>query len=275
MDGGPRDPGCARRVVHPSRLGPRHGALLTADHGVVDVPSSGHVLFDTAPELVEGVAHIGGRAAAASPAISSHRRAGGGAPRPLGWRNAGATSRATAPGWRRRRRPWRRAGSARDVHPEVAAAHRRRAGGRAQADRVLRLARSVAQAAEHDRPARFAHRGRDASAPPAVRSFRCVDAAGGKAASGQIVVRACAEDDLVPARHRRATLLAGARLWPVPPGDTDSSTAGDEAEADRQTTERMLPTTRGRSGECRRRATILGFDFEDVERFVDDAHRVR
>ncbi|GAA1444911.1 alkaline phosphatase family protein [Leifsonia poae] len=42
------------------RLGPRHGALLTADHGVIDVPSSGHVLFDTAPELVDGVSAIGG-----------------------------------------------------------------------------------------------------------------------------------------------------------------------------------------------------------------------
>lgn len=42
------------------RLGPAQGALLTADHGVVDVPSSGHVLFDTAPELVDGVRAIGG-----------------------------------------------------------------------------------------------------------------------------------------------------------------------------------------------------------------------
>jgi predicted AlkP superfamily pyrophosphatase or phosphodiesterase len=43
-----------------SRLGPHQGALLTADHGVIDVPLSGHVLFDTAAELVEGVAEIGG-----------------------------------------------------------------------------------------------------------------------------------------------------------------------------------------------------------------------
>jgi predicted AlkP superfamily pyrophosphatase or phosphodiesterase len=42
------------------RLGPHQGALLTADHGVIDVPASGHVLFDTAPELVERVAEIGG-----------------------------------------------------------------------------------------------------------------------------------------------------------------------------------------------------------------------
>jgi hypothetical protein len=41
-------------------LGPRHGALLTADHGVLDVPVSGHVLFDTAPQLVRGVAAVAG-----------------------------------------------------------------------------------------------------------------------------------------------------------------------------------------------------------------------
>jgi predicted AlkP superfamily pyrophosphatase or phosphodiesterase len=42
------------------RLASGQGALLTADHGVVDVPASGHVLFDTAPELIAGVSEIGG-----------------------------------------------------------------------------------------------------------------------------------------------------------------------------------------------------------------------
>ena len=42
------------------RLGPGRGALLTADHGVVDVPESGHILYDTAPELLEGVADVAG-----------------------------------------------------------------------------------------------------------------------------------------------------------------------------------------------------------------------
>jgi predicted AlkP superfamily pyrophosphatase or phosphodiesterase len=42
------------------RLGPGRGALLTADHGVVDVPESGHILYDTAPELLAGVAAIAG-----------------------------------------------------------------------------------------------------------------------------------------------------------------------------------------------------------------------
>jgi hypothetical protein len=36
------------------------GMLLTADHGVVDVPAAKQVLFDTVPELVAGVRHIGG-----------------------------------------------------------------------------------------------------------------------------------------------------------------------------------------------------------------------
>ncbi|ANF30959.1 hypothetical protein A0130_04045 [Leifsonia xyli] len=42
------------------RLGPGRGALLTADHGVVDVPESGHILYDTAPELLDGVADVAG-----------------------------------------------------------------------------------------------------------------------------------------------------------------------------------------------------------------------
>ena len=36
------------------------GILVTADHGVVDVPQSSHVLFDTVPELVDGVEYVGG-----------------------------------------------------------------------------------------------------------------------------------------------------------------------------------------------------------------------
>ncbi|MGN7798579.1 alkaline phosphatase family protein [Leifsonia sp. 22587] len=42
------------------RLGPGRAALLTADHGVVDVPESGHILYDTAPELLDGVADVAG-----------------------------------------------------------------------------------------------------------------------------------------------------------------------------------------------------------------------
>ncbi|WP_431247863.1 alkaline phosphatase family protein [Leifsonia xyli] len=41
-------------------LGLGRGALLTADHGAVDVPESGHILYDTAPELLEGVADVAG-----------------------------------------------------------------------------------------------------------------------------------------------------------------------------------------------------------------------
>jgi len=36
------------------------GVLVTADHGVVDVPAHRHVLVDRRPELVDGVRHIGG-----------------------------------------------------------------------------------------------------------------------------------------------------------------------------------------------------------------------
>ncbi|MBH0129125.1 alkaline phosphatase family protein [Salinibacterium sp. NK8237] len=36
------------------------GLLVTADHGMIDVPHESHILFDTAPELLEGIAHIAG-----------------------------------------------------------------------------------------------------------------------------------------------------------------------------------------------------------------------
>jgi hypothetical protein len=43
-----------------SELPAKSGLLVTADHGSLDVPSSGHILFDTAPELIDGVRHVGG-----------------------------------------------------------------------------------------------------------------------------------------------------------------------------------------------------------------------
>ncbi|OUE09054.1 Type I phosphodiesterase / nucleotide pyrophosphatase [Clavibacter michiganensis] len=42
------------------RLRPREGALITADHGIVDVPATSQVLFDRVPELVAGVRHVAG-----------------------------------------------------------------------------------------------------------------------------------------------------------------------------------------------------------------------
>jgi hypothetical protein len=36
------------------------GMLVTADHGVIDVPPHNHILYDTVPELMAGVAHVGG-----------------------------------------------------------------------------------------------------------------------------------------------------------------------------------------------------------------------
>jgi predicted AlkP superfamily pyrophosphatase or phosphodiesterase len=41
-------------------LGAREGALLTADHGVVDVPAHKHVVYDRRPELVDGVVRVAG-----------------------------------------------------------------------------------------------------------------------------------------------------------------------------------------------------------------------
>lgn len=41
-------------------LGRRDGLLVTADHGVLDIPSRSHVLFDTEPTLMEGIRHVAG-----------------------------------------------------------------------------------------------------------------------------------------------------------------------------------------------------------------------
>jgi Type I phosphodiesterase / nucleotide pyrophosphatase len=43
-----------------SRLGATHGAILTADHGVLDVPSRSHVFVDSEPSLVAGVRFVAG-----------------------------------------------------------------------------------------------------------------------------------------------------------------------------------------------------------------------
>ncbi len=43
-----------------SLLGPREGLLVTADHGVLDVPEHSHVLFGDDPRLVAGIRHIAG-----------------------------------------------------------------------------------------------------------------------------------------------------------------------------------------------------------------------
>ncbi|MGV8876542.1 MAG: alkaline phosphatase family protein [Rhodoglobus sp.] len=42
------------------QLADDQGMLVTADHGMVDIAADAHVLFDTAPDLLEGIAHIAG-----------------------------------------------------------------------------------------------------------------------------------------------------------------------------------------------------------------------
>ena len=41
-------------------LGTRDGMLVTADHGIIDIPVSAHLLIDTAPELLVGIRHVAG-----------------------------------------------------------------------------------------------------------------------------------------------------------------------------------------------------------------------
>ncbi len=43
-----------------SQLGRRDGLVVTADHGVLDVPRHNHVLIDERPGLLEGVRHVAG-----------------------------------------------------------------------------------------------------------------------------------------------------------------------------------------------------------------------
>lgn len=41
-------------------LNPGEGMVLTADHGMLDVPESSHVLFDTDNSLIDGIRHVAG-----------------------------------------------------------------------------------------------------------------------------------------------------------------------------------------------------------------------
>ncbi len=42
------------------RIGPRTGLLVTADHGMIDIPATAHVLVDTVPELLAGIRFVAG-----------------------------------------------------------------------------------------------------------------------------------------------------------------------------------------------------------------------
>jgi len=41
-------------------LGPADGLIVTADHGVLDIPEHGHINVDASPELLDGVRFIAG-----------------------------------------------------------------------------------------------------------------------------------------------------------------------------------------------------------------------
>jgi predicted AlkP superfamily pyrophosphatase or phosphodiesterase len=50
---------CAVAGILPA-LQPETGMLVTADHGVLDVPPTSHVMFDSDPALIDGVRHTAG-----------------------------------------------------------------------------------------------------------------------------------------------------------------------------------------------------------------------
>jgi len=49
---------CVRTLSE--QLGPGDGVLVTADHGVIDVPPSSHITIDSSPELLDGVRFVAG-----------------------------------------------------------------------------------------------------------------------------------------------------------------------------------------------------------------------
>jgi hypothetical protein len=50
--------GEVRRLV--AGLRPTDAVLVTADHGIIDIPVSSHLLIDSAPELLAGIRHVAG-----------------------------------------------------------------------------------------------------------------------------------------------------------------------------------------------------------------------
>ena len=56
------------------------GLLVTADHGVIDVPAHRHVFIDDRPELLDGVRHVGRRAAVPRAVLRARPRRGRRAP---------------------------------------------------------------------------------------------------------------------------------------------------------------------------------------------------
>ena len=168
------------------------GVVVTADHGMVDVPRHRHVLLAAGDGLVDGVRHIGGE------------------PRML---------HLYAETGRRGRRCWRR-GARRSPRARGCSRAPRRStrdssggrGGGAPADRrcgrrasrrhrVLRRQAGRQGRPEDDRPARLAdgRRARRAAHPPG--RVRLTGA-------GRSLLGARPEHDLVPRRHRRAALAA-------------------------------------------------------------------
>ena len=169
------------------------GVVVTADHGMVDVPRHRHVLLTEGDGLVDGVRHIGGEprmlhlyAEHGAHDERARRVARGGV------RRAPGCSRAPRRSTRGCSGP--SSDEVRERIGDVLVAPR--AGIAYYDDRLADKG-----AAEDDRPARLAHgRGAHRAAHPArrVRLTRGL----------QSVLGAGAEDDLVPRRHRRAALAA-------------------------------------------------------------------
>ncbi|OUD85540.1 Type I phosphodiesterase / nucleotide pyrophosphatase [Clavibacter michiganensis subsp. michiganensis] len=238
------------------RLGSREGALITADHGIVDVPAGSQVLFDRVPELVAGVRHVAGEPRC----LHLHLEPGTDADALAdAWRASEGTrahvatrSEAMAADWYG---PVRDDVAARigdvvvatrsliayyDGRPRDQGARRMigQHGSFSDEERLVPLIRAGAFAAA-DPP--------DDRGPPPGRPV------GRRAGSGQVVVVAArAEHDLVPARHRRPPASAGGlpdpRASPVPGARRPSSSSSSRGRSRPVSTRPMPGITADRSG---------------------------
>jgi hypothetical protein len=84
----------------------REAALVTADHGVLDVPATSQVLFDTVPGLLDGVRHVGGEPRCVQLYLEPDAPAGQADALAASWREAEGTrawvatrAEAVAAGW--------------------------------------------------------------------------------------------------------------------------------------------------------------------------------
>ena len=169
VDRAPRGGRCRAAGVLSRACAPRDAVLVTADHGMVDVPA--HVARadrHCAGALVEGMRFVAGEPRCLQlhfePDLSRARRG-------CAWSSRGASPSRRA-SWVADPGRGDRGGMVRRRGRRGRAADRRPAGGRAQEHRLLRRPHGEPAFAGDGRPARFLVTRRDAGSPAALRGAR-------------------------------------------------------------------------------------------------------